>query len=558
MTDAPAEPSPDAPADLVVRAGTIRTLVRDAPSAEAFAVRGGRIAAIGDREAVDAWRGPDTRIVDLGPDAAVYPGFADVHNHHAIAGRTDLFELVLTPSLTLDEILDRIRERAASLPEDAWIAGGVVATTLLPTLASTAVRRRLDEAAGGRPVVIAEDSRHNRWASTRALELAGITAGAVPAAGVTVLDPEDGTPTGVLLEAAGIPVQEAFERAGGLTAAQHREASRRGVELVSSYGITAFQDAGVSVEILGALADLDRAGELDAWVVSSLLVNDEIFGVDPVGMPLIAQGERFRTVHHRPGFVKIFLDGVPPARTASFLDPYVADDAHGAHFHGTTTMTAEELLGWLRVVDARGLGAKIHCTGDGSARLVLDAAQQLRSEGVGMPLQIAHGQFLADADLPRLAELRVTADISPFIWFPGVIPDALAEVLGERAEHSQPNRALIDSGALVAGGSDWPVSESPNPLEGIQGLVTRADPLGRAPGVLWPEQAITAEEALEVFTINAATAMGLGDETGSLAVGKSADFVVLDRDAIAGPPEDIVRTRVLSTWFAGREVFSAS
>ncbi|UGS28186.1 amidohydrolase [Microbacterium resistens] len=556
--DSPAERSPDAPADLVVRAGTIRTLVRDAPSAEAFAVRGGRIAVIGDRETVDAWRGPDTRVVDLGPDAAVYPGFVDVHNHHAIAGRTDLFELVLTPSLTLDEILDRIRERAASLPEDAWIVGGVVATTLLPTLASTAVRRRLDEAAGGRPVVIAEDSRHNRWASTRALELAGITAGSVPAGGVTLLDPEDGTPTGVLLEAAGIPVQEALERAGGLTAAQHREASRRGVELVSSYGITAFQDAGVSVEILGALADLDRAGELDAWVVSSLLVNDEIFGVDPVGMPLITQGERFRTVHHRPDFVKIFLDGVPPARTASFLDPYVADDAHGAHFHGTTTMTAEELLDWLRVVDARGLGAKIHCTGDGSARLVLDAAQQLRSEGIGMPLQIAHGQFLADADLPRLAALKVTADISPFIWFPGVIPDALAEVLGERAEHSQPNRTLIDSGALVAGGSDWPVSESPNPLEGIQGLVTRADPLGRAPGVLWPEQAITAEEALEVFTINAATAMGLGDETGSLAVGKSADFVVLDRDAIAGPPEDIVRTRVLSTWFAGREVFSAS
>ncbi|WP_084344551.1 amidohydrolase [Microbacterium resistens] len=556
--DSPAERSPDAPAELVVRAGTIRTLVRDAPSAEAFAVRGGRIAVIGDRETVDAWRGPDTRVVDLGPDAAVYPGFADVHNHHAIAGRTDLFELVLTPSLTLDEILDRIRERAASLPEGAWIVGGVVATTLLPTLASTAVRRRLDEAAGGRPVVIAEDSRHNRWASTRALELAGITAGSVPAGGVTLLDPEDGTPTGVLLEAAGIPVQEALERAGGLTAAQHREASRRGVELVSSYGITAFQDAGVSVEILGALADLDRAGELDAWVVSSLLVNDEIFGVDPVGMPLITQGERFRTVHHRPDFVKIFLDGVPPARTASFLDPYVADDAHGAHFHGTTTMTAEELLDWLRVVDARGLGAKIHCTGDGSARLVLDAAQQLRSEGIGMPLQIAHGQFLADADLPRLAALRVTADISPFIWFPGVIPDALAEVLGERAEHSQPNRTLIDSGALVAGGSDWPVSESPNPLEGIQGLVTRADPLGRASGVLWPEQAITAEEALEVFTINAATAMGLGDETGSLAVGKSADFVVLDRDAIACPPEDIVRTRVLSTWFTGREVFSAS
>ncbi len=89
-------------------------------------------------------------------------------------------------------------------------------------------------------------------------------------------------------------------------------------------------------------------------------------------------------------------------------------------------------------------------------------------------------------------------------------------MLGERAEHSQPNRALLDAGALVAGGSDWPVSESPNTLEGLQGLVTRADPLGRAAGTLWPEQAISAEEALEVFTINAATAMGLGAETGSL------------------------------------------
>lgn len=358
----------------------------------------------------------------------------------------------------------------------------------------------------------------------------------------------------MLLEAAGIPVQEAYDRSGGLTAAQHAAASRRGVEILNSFGITTFQDAGVSVEILEALAALDRADELDAWVVSSLLINDEIFGFDPIGEPLLDRGEEFRTAHHRPDFVKIFLDGVPPARTASFLEPYLADAAHGAHFHGETTMTLDELIGWLRSVARRGLGAKVHCTGDGSARLVLDAAAQLRDEGFTTPIQIAHGQFLAESDIPRLQALDVSADISPFIWYPGVIPQALAEVLGERAEHSQPNRALIDAGARVAGGSDWPVSDSPNTLEGLQGLVTRADPLGRAPGTLWPEQAITAEEALEVFTINAATAMGLGDETGSLTPGKSADFVVLARDAIAGPAEDIVRTEVISTWFAGRRV----
>ncbi|MBO9704181.1 MAG: amidohydrolase family protein, partial [Arthrobacter sp.] len=165
------------------------------------------------------------------------------------------------------------------------------------------------------------------------------------------------------------------------------------------------------------------------------------------------------------------------------------------------------------------------------------------------------GQFLAASDMPRLAALGVSADISPFLWFPGVIPMALSEVLGERAEHSQPNRTLLDTGALVAGGSDWPVSESPNPLEGIQGLVTRADPLGRAPGVLWPEQAIGPEEALEVFTVNAARAMGLGNETGSLEVGKSADFVILDADFVVGDPERIIDTQVQETWFAGRRVY---
>ncbi len=538
------------PADLIV-SGAIRTVDPARPLVEALAVGDGRILASGDLEEIVGLRGPATRMLDA-DGGAVYPGFVDVHNHHALAGRTELFELVLPPQLTLDQILDRVAEHARTLPADAWIVGGVVATPLLPSLSSTQVRFRLDEAAGGRPVVIAEDSRHNRWASTRALELAGVVGGE----GV-LLDRADGTPTGVLLEAAGLPVQEACDRSGGLTPQQHIAASRRGIELLSAHGVTAFQDAGASVDILAALAALDTDGELNAWAVSSLLINDDIFGFDPIGTALLERGEEFRTAHHRPDFVKIFLDGVPPARTAAFLEPYLPDATHGAHFHGATTMTFDELHGWIRAAAERGLGAKVHCTGDGSAHLVLEVAARLRAEGVRTPIQIAHGQFLSSSDIPRLAALDVSADISPFIWFPGVIPQALTEVLGERAERSQPNRSLIDAGALVAGGSDWPVSESPNPLEGLQGLVTRADPLGRAPGTLWREQAISAEEALTVFTLNAARAMGLGAQTGSLAPGKCADFVVLDRDAVAGPPEDIIDTRVRSTWFAGREVFSA-
>ncbi|MFT4210304.1 MAG: amidohydrolase [Microbacterium sp.] len=546
------------PAELILTGALVRTADRTRPLAEAIAVADGRILAVGTAAEVLAHRGPGTEVRELA-GAAVYPGFVDVHNHHAVAGVTDLFELSFSAAAELDEILRLVRERAATLPEGAWITGGSWASTLMAELNSSASRTRLDEAAGGRPVMLSDDSHHNRWANTTALRLAGITAGSIPADGVTLLDAADGEPTGVLLEAAGILVAQAYEAAGGLTSAQQRAASRRGVELLNGFGVTAFQDAAVSLEILGALAALDADDELNAWVVSSLTVNDEIFGFDPVGAALVDRGEDFRTLHHRPDFVKIFLDGVPPARTASFLQPYLPDAAHGAHYHGETTMTEGELYGWLRRVAERGLGAKVHCTGDGSAHMLLDVVARLRAEGFAdTAFQIAHGQYLAPADIPRLAELRVTADISPFIWFPGVIPEALAGVLGsERAEHLQPNRAIIDAGGLVAGGSDWPVSESPNPLEGMQGLVTRADPLGRAPGVLWPEQAITAAEALEVFTINAARAMGLDAETGSLAPGKSADFVVLDRDPVGGAPERILDARVRETWFAGRRVFAA-
>jgi predicted amidohydrolase YtcJ len=239
---------------------------------------------------------------------------------------------------------------------------------------------------------------------------------------------------------------------GGLTEDQHRRASRRAIEILHAHGVTAFQDAGVSTDILGALKSLDDAGELDAWVVSSLLVNDPIFGFDPVGAPLLELAGRYRTEHHRPDFVKIFLDGVPPTRTAAFLEPYRPDAVHGHDFHGATTMSGEELTDWLRTTATAGFSAKVHCTGDASVRLLLDAVEKVRAEGhTAVRFQVAHGQFVHPDDLARFAALDVAADISPFLWVPGVIPEAIAGVLPpERAARMQPNRALLDSGALLA------------------------------------------------------------------------------------------------------------
>lgn len=400
--------------------------------------------------------------------------------------------------------------------------------------------------------MLSDDSHHNRWASTRAMEIAGVEAGAP---GV-VVDAE-GRATGVLLEAAGLPVARAQQAAGGLTVAQERAAAERGVEILNSFGVTAFQDAGVSTHILEALRALDADGELRAWVVTSLLINDEIFGFSAIGDDLVFDGERFRTEHHRPDFVKIFLDGVPPTRTGAFIEPYLPDEVHGDHFHGETLLDPAELTDWLRRVAQAGLSAKIHCTGDASVHAVLNAVETLRGEGFAETrYQVAHGQFVHPDDIPRFAALGVSADISPFIWVPGPIVEAIREVLPrERADRMQPNRSLLDAGAVVAGGSDWPVSPSPNAWEGIHGLVTREDPSGTYPGTLWIEEAITLDEAITAFTLSGAEAMGLASETGSLEVGKSADFVLLDRDPFAHPANELVRTTVAETWFAGRRVF---
>ncbi|GAA1616603.1 amidohydrolase [Leucobacter chromiireducens] len=542
------QPAPD----LVVTGGSVYTVDPAQPRAEAFAVTHGRISAIGTSTEVAALAGPATVRRDLA-GAFVMPGLVDVHNHHFLAGKEDLFELQIPVGATLDSIIEAVRVHAAALPADAWVVGGPWASDRLGDVNTAAALDRLDDAAGGRPVMLTDDSHHNRWASSRALALAGVTAGTE---GV-LLDGE--RPTGVLLEAAGIPVAQTQAAAGGLTPAQERAASRRGVEILNAHGVTCFQDAGVSTHILEALRALDTDGELNAWVVSSMLINDEIFGFDRVGEALVFDGEPYRTEHHRPDFVKIFLDGVPPTRTGAFLEPYLPDDVHGAHHHGDTLLDPEELVGWLRRVAQAGLSAKIHCTGDASVHAVLNAVEVIRGEGItDTRYQVAHGQFVHADDVPRFAALGVAADISPFIWVPGPIVEAIREVLPrERADQMQPNRSLLDAGAIVAGGSDWPVSPSPNAWEGIHGLVTREDPSGTYPGTLWPEQAIGLEEAIAAFTINGAEAMGLGAETGSLTVGKSADFVVLNRDPFAHPATELVQTVVAETWFSGRRVYAA-
>ncbi|MCX2748358.1 amidohydrolase family protein [Arthrobacter sp. MI7-26] len=533
----------------------IRTQDPRRPWAHSMAVSDGQLVAF-DADA-EALVGDDTEAVDL-DGAFLMPGLIDIHNHHSLAGAADLFECNFLPTDGVDTILETVAHWSATLEPGAWVIGGSWGSGLFEQLSRLDTLARLDEASGGRPVLLKDDSKHNRWVNSAAMALAGIDATTSdPEGGEILRDAATGLPTGVLIEAGGVLVERVVAASQGYSLEQMARACARGIEILHSYGVTTFQDAATSLQIMEALRHLDQTDALEAWVVSSMQVNDFIFGTTPLGEELVSRGEEFRTTHHRPDFIKIFLDGVPPSRTAAFLEPYLPDEHHAHDFAGYTTMPAEDLEGWLRRTAKSGISAKIHCTGDASVRMVLDAVQTIRDEGFHeAKYQIAHGQFIHEDDLPRFAALDVSADISPSLWFPGVIYEAIKTVLPlERATKMQPNRDLLDSGATIGGGSDWPVSVSPNAWEAIQGLITRADPTGQFLGTLWPEQAITLEEALACYTTAPARMLGLSDQLGSLEPGKAADFILLDQNPFEVDPNALGKTQTIQTWFAGKQVF---
>lgn len=544
-------------ADLVLVNGTIATLDTAQPLVSKLAVKDGKVLALGDD--AELARGPQTRIVDL-DGSFLMPGLLDVHNHHMVAGQMDLFELNVPPFLKLDELLAEVSRYAEGLGPDEWVIGGSWGSGLLSEINSAETLARFDAATQGRPAVLKDDSKHNRWANSLALKLAGIAAETPDPEAGQILRDATGQATGVLIEAGGVLVEQAFSRLHPESLQKLEMAVERGIEILHSFGVTGFQDAASSLQQMQTLKALDDSGRLRSWIVTSMPVNDPILGTRPLGEDIIVHRDKLRSKHHRPDFIKIFLDGVPPAGTAAFIEPYLSGIGFPECHCGSTALAAGELEGWLMRTADRGISAKIHCTGDASVRLVLGTVEKVRAAGHSdVKYHIAHGQFVHPDDIPRFAELDVTADISPSLWFPGIISEAIANVLpAERASKMQPNRSLLDTGARIAGGSDWPVSVSPNPWEGIYGLVTRMDPLDAFPGTLWPEQAISLDEAISVYTIWSAEAMGLDDVAGSLAPGKSADFVMLSDNPHEIDIDQVRHITTTQTWFEGQKVYDAA
>ncbi|HEX4356019.1 MAG TPA: amidohydrolase [Pseudonocardia sp.] len=550
-----------AEADLVVRGVPIHTMDPDRPLAEAMAVRDGRIVAVGAEAEVLAVCGPGTRSVV--PDAAmVLPGLVDGHTHLGFAGRQVAWELSVSPMSGPEEILAEVRERVGRLGPDEWLVGGILGGAVLAEVDTPAGLAALDEASLGRPVMLRDNSMHNRWVNSRALELMGITASSPdPADGRYGRDAR-GELVGLLYEGASTRAEAAVREHTPDIRARDLHSVRTAVSILNSLGVTATMDAATMGVWMDAFTELDNAGELTMWIVACMAAREF---VDPgvAGPELFATAARRRSAHVRPDFVKAVLDGVPMTRTALFLEPYRSVDggaAHGCCFYGNSFYTDEELLELLEHAVGLGLHAKLHATGDGTVRQVLDAVARVRARhGAGPVFHLAHPEFVHPDDVARFAELGVVADASPALWFPHLMNTIIeAQVNEGYLARIWPLRELHEAGVPLAAGSDWPAATvRPDPWLSIESMVTRRNPDPAFPGTLAPDQAVDLPTALRAHTVNPARAMGLGDQTGQLRPGLAADFITIDQPLLDIPVDQIHRTQVRQTWFGGTLAYEA-
>jgi hypothetical protein len=414
----------------------------------------------------------------------------------------------------------------------------------------------LDAVAPDNPVVLTDISGHSAWANSAALEIAGITAGTPnPEGGVIERDPE-GNATGVLREsAAGLVRGRVPPPAPG----QALDSLRYSLNLMLSHGITTFTDAVVSEGSMRAYAELADQGELKQRVRGCIVwrpaPGQSLATPDP-SSPL-ARANLYSRDRFSPDCVKLLLDGVPTdGHTAAMLDPYAdatLDDDERAR--GILMMPQETLDETLIALDAQGFTVKMHAAGDAAVRAGLDAIAAAREANgfSGILHDVGHNSFVHMSDIERARRIGATLEMSPYIWYPNpIIPDIARAIGPERMERWIPVKDALDAGVLTVPGSDWPVVPEVNPWIGIETLVTRRMPGGGGEQLGDP---ISLEQAIDMFTVNAARQMGNANRTGRIAPGLLADVIVIDRNPFDIPITDVHETQVLKVLIEGEIVY---
>lgn len=549
------------PATLVLRGGYVITMNEDAPRAAALAIRGERIVYVGDDAGAAAYQGPGTRVVELA-GATVLPGFTDGHAHLMATGRLKA-EIDVLGSTSYQALLDSVAAAVERAEPGEWITGRgwhqeKWTDTPETTVRGFPVHDRLSEIAPDNPVSIRHASGHGRLVNRRALEAAGITAETPDPPGGEVLHLPDGRPSGMLLEEAENLVEDAYrEWQAGRSAEERATADRRafhaGMDEFLRHGITSVHTppaesrAGESEAEIALYREAEEAGELRMRVYAMVSASD---ATD-------ASLQRLRTVPTGDGrltvrAIKAYADGALGSRGALLLEPYADDETRGEE-----VSTEEELRRVTDLALRQGFQAAIHAIGDAANRRVLDVYERAFEEhprrAADARFRIEHAQIVHPDDVPRFAELGVTAAMqgvhatSDGPWTPARLG---SERTGERA---YPFRDLWDAGVLIINGTDAAV-ERVNPWASIAGMATGRMESGE---VFVPHHLLTREEALATYTINPARAAFEETRRGSLEIGKLADVTVVDGDPLTVPDEALARLETLMTIVGGEVAFEA-
>ncbi len=535
----------DAAADLVLRGGQIFTADAARTWAEALAVRGGRIVAVGGDRDVRPLIGARTRVIEL-RGRTVTPGFGDSHVHPPMAGmariRCELHDLH-----GKDAYLETIAAYAAANPDVEWITGGGWSLSDFP--GGLPNREDLDRVVPDRPIFLPNRDGHDAWVNTEALARAEIWKGTPDPAHGRIARDEDGTPIGTLHEGAMDLVGRLVPEA---TLDDLRRATLESQRHLHSLGITYWQDAWVTPVEEAAYRALGESGELTARVVGGLWWEREE-GLEQIDS-LVERRAKGPAGRFRPTSVKLMLDGIVENQTASMVEPYLDVHGHATDNRGRDFIDPEVLDEAVIRLDALGFQPHFHALGDRAVRQALDAVEAARGANGWSDTRphLAHLQVIHPDDLPRFRRLGALANLQP-LW--AVLEDQMSEltlpVLGPAVPARQyPFRSLRRHGATLVMGSDWSVS-TPDPFLQMEVAVNRVSPDARGTGEPFlPEERLELVDILTAATAGSAYAQHL-DEAGVLAVGRLADIAVLDRDLFDRGAGAIGDTHVVGTFIEG-------
>jgi len=516
--------------------------------AQAVAIQGDRIVAVGTDRDVARWRGNSTRVVDLAGRFAL-PGFNDAHIH-ITGGALRLFEVDLNGAGSLAEMQRRVAQFARENPNEPWVLGYGWQYSDLPDRLPH--RRDLDAVVPDRPVFLSAYDGHTGWANSKALELAGVTrATHFTGYGEIVRDAE-GEPTGVFKEGAQGLVRRAVPEP---TRGKRLAALRRGLRWLSAMGVTSLQNASGSLDDLTLYEELDRTGDLVVRVSIAASVGPWTTEADIERIAAAARkhcGLPCGNAKLRLGAIKMVLDGVIETHTAAMLEPY--SDAPAAR--GTPSYTPEQLKRAVAAADKAGLQIYIHAIGDRAVRMALDAFEHARSSNGRRDSRhrIEHIETVSPPDIPRFARLGVLASMEPIHADPGTV-DVWARAVGpHRVRRAFAWRSLERAGARLLFSSDWPAAISAHPLRGLHNAVNRQTIEGQPPGGWVAQQRVSVATALAAYTRAGAYASFEEKLKGMLAPGMLADVAVLTCDPFRIPPARLHTCQVALTIFDGRIV----